>query len=88
MISTADNLAAALVHDLPPDIRKIVEAHFFDGESIFIIQRRHKLKRRDLQTMVHAALVTMRTALRSRGVGAVADTLLHQLQDGMLALGQ
>jgi hypothetical protein len=51
------------------------EAHFFDGESIFKIQRRYKLKRRDLGKMIEAALVSMRTALRSRGVCAVADVL-------------
>jgi hypothetical protein len=75
MLSTAADLAAALVHDLPPDIRKIVEAHFFDGESIFKIQRRYKLKRRDLESMIQAALVSMRTALRSRGVRAVGDVI-------------
>ena len=46
MLSTAADLAAALVKDLPPDVRKIEEAHFFDGESIFTIQRRHNLKSR------------------------------------------
>jgi hypothetical protein len=29
-------------HDLPPDIRKIVEAHFFEGEAISKSQRRNK----------------------------------------------
>ena len=75
MISTASDLAVALVHGLPPDVRKIVEAHFFEGESIFTIQRRYKLKRRDLEAMIEAALVTMRTALGSRGVRAVADVI-------------
>jgi hypothetical protein len=36
-------------HDLPPDIRRIMEAHFFDGESIFKLRRRYKLKRWDLE---------------------------------------
>jgi len=75
MISTAADLTAALVQGLPPDVRKIVEAHFFDGESIFKIQRRYKLKRRDLEMLIQAALVTMRTALRNRGVRAVADVI-------------
>ena len=65
----------ALVNDLPPDVRKIVEAHFFDGESIFKIQRRYKMKRRDLEAMIEAALLSMRTALRSRGVRAVGDVI-------------
>lgn len=60
---------------LPPDVRKIVEAHFFDGESIFTIQRRYKIKRRDLDALIEAALVSMRAALRSRGVRAVADVI-------------
>lgn len=69
----AADLAAAIVNDLQPDVQRIVEAHFFDGESIFKIQRRYKLKRRDLEAMIKAALVTMRMALRSRGVRAVGD---------------
>jgi hypothetical protein len=44
MLFTAADLAAALVQDLPPEVRTFVEAHFFDGESIFKIQRRYKLK--------------------------------------------
>jgi hypothetical protein len=75
MLSTAADLASNLVLDLPPDVRKIVEAHFFDGESIFKIQRRYKLKRRDLESMIEAALGNMRTALRSRGVRAVRDVI-------------
>jgi hypothetical protein len=31
MIATAADLAAALVNDLPPDIRNIEEAHFRTG---------------------------------------------------------
>ncbi len=75
MISTAADLAAALVSDLPPEVRKIVEAHFFDGESVFKLQRRHKMKRRDLEAMIEAALVSMRMALRSRGVRGLADVI-------------
>jgi len=75
MLSNAADLAAAVVADLPPDVRKIVEAHFFDGDSIFKIQRRYKMKRRDLEAMIEAALVTMRTALRSRNVRAVGDVI-------------
>jgi hypothetical protein len=75
MISTAAELAAAIVADLPPDVRKIVEAHFFDGDSIFKIQRRYRMRRRDLEEMIEAALCNMRLALRSRGVRAVADVI-------------
>jgi hypothetical protein len=75
MLSTAAELAAALVRDLQPEVRKIVEAHFFDGESIFTIQRRYKLKRRDLETMIEAALGNMRLVLQSRNVRAVADVV-------------
>lgn len=75
MLSSPADLAAALVNDLPPEIRKIVEAHFFDGESVFKLQRRHKMKRRDIEGMIDVALVSMRTALRSRGVRAVADVI-------------
>jgi len=46
MLSIAANLAAALVHDLPSEVRTIVEAHFLDGESILKIQRQRKMKRR------------------------------------------
>lgn len=75
MISTPAEVAAALVKDLSPDIRKIVEAHFFDGESVLKIQRRYKLKRRDVEAMIEVSLITMRTALRSRGVRAVSDVI-------------
>ena len=34
MLSTAADLAAALVANLPPDVRKIVEAHFLTA-SLF-----------------------------------------------------
>jgi hypothetical protein len=57
LICIAAELAAVLVHDLPSDLRKIVEAHFFDGESIFKIQCRLKLKRRDLEAMIEAVRV-------------------------------
>ncbi len=67
--------AAALVQDLPPDLQDIVEAHLFDGESLFKIQRRYKLERRVLEALIAAALVTMRTALRSRGVQSVSDVI-------------
>ena len=73
MISTAAELATALVKELPPDVRSIMEAHFFDGESLFKIQRRHKVKRRDMEAITATALVTMRKAMRSRGVQGVAD---------------
>lgn len=75
VIPTAADLAVTLVNDLPPDLRKVVEAYFFDGESVGKIQRRHKLKRQDLEAIIEAALDTMRLALRSRGVRAVADVI-------------
>ena len=75
MISTAAELAVALVADLPPEVRTIVEAHFFDGESVFKIQRQRKMKRRDLKATIEAALGNMRVALRSRGVRAVGDVI-------------
>ena len=65
MISTAADLAAALVQDLPPNLQNMVVAHFCDGESIFKIQRRYKLKSRELEATIEAVPVTMRTALRS-----------------------
>jgi hypothetical protein len=52
-----------------------MEAHFFDDESIFNLQRRYKLKRRDLEAIIEAALVMMRTALQRRGVRAVGDVI-------------
>jgi hypothetical protein len=75
MIITAAEIVAAVVNDLPPDIRMVVEAHFFDGESIFRIQCRYKLKRHDLEAMIETALVMMKTALRGRGVLAVGDMI-------------
>ena len=54
MLSTAARLAAALVNDLPPEVRKSLDAHFLDGKASFKIQRWHKLKRRDLEAMSEA----------------------------------
>jgi hypothetical protein len=64
MLSTAADLEAALVNDFPPDVRKIVEAHFFDGESIFNIQRRYNLKHCDPgEFMIEAALAGVMFAM-------------------------
>ncbi len=42
----------------------MLEAHFFDGESVYQIQRRLKAKRKDVEAAVEPALNKMRTALR------------------------
>lgn len=34
MITTATQIISCVVNDMPPDIRIVVEAHFFEGESI------------------------------------------------------
>jgi hypothetical protein len=57
MLFTAADLAAVLVQDLPPEVPRIVEAHFFDGESNFKIQRRYQLKRWELEAMIEADTV-------------------------------
>lgn len=75
VILNAAELLSATLKEMSPYNRAVLEAHFFDGESIFKIQRRYNLKRRDLEAMIEAALVTMRSALRSRGVRAVADVI-------------
>jgi hypothetical protein len=49
--------------------------HFLEGASVHTLARRYKLERRELEGMIEAALVTMRTALRSRGVRAVGDVI-------------
>ena len=41
----------------------MVEAHYFDGESVFKIQRKRGMKRRDVEGAIAAALETMRTIL-------------------------
>ena len=46
--------------------------HFLDGASVHTLARRYKMKRRDLEAMIEAALVSMRMALRTRGVRGVA----------------
>lgn len=75
MISDAIELVAAVVNDLPSDLRTVVAAHFFEDESVFKIQRQRKMKRRDLETMIEIALGTMRMALRGRGVRGVSDVI-------------
>lgn len=60
---------------LPPFERTVMTDHFLDGASVHTLARRYKMKRRDLEAMIEAALLTMRTALQSRGVGAVGDVI-------------
>lgn len=49
--------------------------HRWIGQESLVLQSAEVLKRRDLEAMIEAALVSMRTALRSRGVRAVADVI-------------
>ena len=55
--------------------RTLMTDHFLEGASVHTLARRYKLERRELEGMIEAALVTMRTALRSRGVRAVGDVI-------------
>ncbi len=75
MIFTAAELADSLVRDLPTEVRKVVEAHFFDGESLFKIQRRVNLNCRDVSKIIEDALVTMRSGMLRRGVLTVNDVI-------------
>ncbi len=50
-------------------------AHFLEGASIHTLASRYKLKRRGLEGMIQAALVSMRMTLQGRGVRAVGDVI-------------
>jgi DNA-directed RNA polymerase specialized sigma24 family protein len=60
---------------LPPFERALMADHFLDGASVHTLARRYSVKRRDIEATIEAALVTMRTALCSRGVRAVGDVI-------------
>jgi len=75
MILNAAELVAAALNELPSEIRTLVEAHFFDCESVFKIQRHHQMKRRDIEATIAAALANMRTTLRSRGFNEMSDLM-------------
>lgn len=75
MLATPTELVTALVDGLPPELRKLVEAHFFDGESVYRLQRQRKMKRRDLEAMLDGAKDRMRMALHIRGVARFSDVL-------------
>jgi DNA-directed RNA polymerase specialized sigma24 family protein len=75
MMSTPSELVAAVMSDLPPDLRSLVEAHFYEGDSVVKIQRRHRLKRKVVAATLESALETICIALRDRGVRSVADVI-------------
>jgi hypothetical protein len=70
----------AALEMLPPFERTLMTDHFLDGASVHTLARRHKLKRQDLEVMIEAALVTMRMALRGRGVWSVDDVICPALR--------
>jgi len=75
MILSLPELAAVALDQLPTNIRSMVDSHFLDGESVFKIQRQRRMKRWDVEVAIRAAVVTMRTALRGRGVLGMADVI-------------
>lgn len=75
MLANAAEFVSFATSALPPDVRTIVEAHFLDGDSVFKIQRRFGVKRRDVEAIIEAALAEMETALRSRGVRGMTDVI-------------
>ena len=75
VILTAADLLSAALDELSPDIRSMMDAHFFDGDSTFRIQRQRHMKRRDVETVIGAALETMRISLRLRGVRGFGDVM-------------
>ena len=57
MLSAAADLAATLVNDLPPNVRAVVEAHFFDVDASFA-KNVHLTERFKLQLRADAANLT------------------------------
>lgn len=75
VILTGNDLLTAALEELPFNVRGLVEAHFFDGESIFKIQRYHKIRRRKIEASITSALERMRTYMLHRDVQAVNDLI-------------
>lgn len=73
MILFPTDLLAAALDDLPPEIRSILEAYFFNGESTFKIQRHTQMKHRDVETAIETGLSIMRAVLKDLGITTMAD---------------
>lgn len=75
MILTATDLIAATLAELPPDLQAVAEAHFLDGCSVWAIMRERRMKKKEVESALDAALNGMRAALRSRGIRGLADVV-------------
>ncbi len=75
MILTAAEILDSAMDDLDPDIRAIVTDHFFDGASVFKIQRHRQMKKREVETCLATALDDIKAYMLRRGVRASTDLL-------------
>jgi hypothetical protein len=73
MILTAAEILASAMDELAPDIRAIVSDHFFDGASVYKIQRQRKMKRQEIEAYITTALNEIKAYMLRRGVRASTD---------------
>jgi hypothetical protein len=75
MILTPAEILDSAMDELAPDIRAIVTDHFFDGASVYKIQRQRRMKKVEVETCLATALDGIKEYMRSRGIRATADLL-------------
>jgi hypothetical protein len=75
MILTAAEILDSAIGELAPDIRAIVTDHFFDGASVFKIQRQRQMKKREVEAQIATALNDIKAYMLRRGVRASIDLL-------------
>jgi hypothetical protein len=75
MILTAAEILDSAIGELAPDIQAIVTEHFFDGASVYKIQRHRQMKRQEVETCIATALDHIKEYMLRRGIRASADLL-------------
>jgi hypothetical protein len=75
VILAAAEILNAAIAELAPDIRAIVANHFFDGESVYKIQRHRRMKRLEVEACITTALNEIKAYMLRRGIRANADLL-------------
>ena len=75
VLLTAAEILNSAMAELAPDIQAIVTEHFFDGASVYKIQRHRQMKRQEVETYIATALDQIKEYMLRRGVRDSADLL-------------
>jgi hypothetical protein len=75
MILTAAEILDSAIGELAPDVQAIVTEHFFDGASVYKIQRQRRMRKVEVEACITTALNEIKAYMFRRGVRASADVL-------------